>query len=159
MTNEKPRTIRESIEAYRRRIAEERFSDEKHFNNIYYPGDNEPFAMRASPSDVKEMLERSGKFRLYLNKPSHSVAYTMTCVPTNTLVVGGREDMPWYLPLKDKNWTGFTIHPRSYPPQSYIDAIDTLETILSIAEKHNVPMTTEHMGDDKKYFVTSGGKT
>ena len=55
-----------------------------------------------------------------------------------------------------EGWTGLSIHPRSETNQIYLDAIDTLDKILSIAERHNIPMVTEHKtGSRDRYFVTS----
>jgi len=153
MTNTTPKTIRESIDFYRKRIAEEGFKDDGE-NSYNYPGDNSEFFMKVDVGNLRKMLEDSGQFKLYLDKPTPSIAYSMKCTPTKTLVICGREEMKkmGYPELRDNNWGGFTIHPdgdegttnEEYRIQIHKRAIDTLEILLSIAEKHRVPMKTYH---------------
>jgi len=149
-------TIRESIDAYKRRIAEVGFSPNKCINDQNYPHDNHEFAMQANPDEIRKIFEGSGQFKLYCDKPSPLVAYSMICIPTKHLVIGGREDLRQmgYPPLLDKSWTGFTIHEHGARIENnYAGVIRCLEIILSIAEKHRVPMTTEHKEDWERHFV------
>ncbi len=156
----KIQTIRESIDTYRQRLVEGLVEDSSSTCRLY-PKDNENFALKASSEDIRKMLEDSGQFRFKLERTEPPrILYSMDCLPTNTLIIIERVDKGGiegsYFCKSSRlggDWTPMSLHPESYAPEIYIDAINTLEILLSIAEKHRVPMVTEHKDGWEKFLV------
>jgi hypothetical protein len=43
-----------------------------------------------------------------------------------------------------EGWIPISIHPNKYGNEIHASAIDTLEALLSVAEKYKIPMVTRH---------------
>ncbi len=143
-----PKTIRESLDIYRRRLAEGRIPECSEQDN--YPYDNHEFALKASHERIRSIFEESRKFKLHLENPSIGVPYSMDLIDPPALVIAwSPEEYAWvfksYQPYLGKSgWTGFTMHPKSDCPKLYLDSIQILEIILDLATSNKISMFTEH---------------
>ena len=153
-------TIRESLDTYKRRMAKEGFSGEEDYR--YYPRDNHLLAIQAGSDDIRRMFEESGQFKFKLaNKRNGVNLYSMTCLPTKTLIIAdcvdkGGPDRGCYLESKKLLgcWTPISIHPEGYGADNCKGTINTLEIILEIAEKHRVKMVTDHKDGFREHSVS-----
>ena len=118
----KIQTIRESLDAYRTRIASEGFDENSQLNQRYYPYDNHGFALKAGSDIVKKVLEESGKFKFNkeIIKPSHNLhIYSWDYLATDAVILAnctdkGGEDRNGFCDRYDldpKIWTPMTLHP------------------------------------------------
>jgi hypothetical protein len=161
-----PKTIRESIDTYREKIAREGFlgncDDQRN-----YPQDNHPLAMKSNSDYIRKILEDSGKFSFEAErKPSRHYpnyhAYVMKRKNTETLVgiycVDKKgEDFDYVLTRFElgKGWIPMQIHPATFENGSdhYIETVKTIEALLYVAEEHKIEMVTEHKSDGKRNIV------
>lgn len=167
-------TMRESIDSYRSRIASEGFFENRQENLEYYPDSNHVVTFKASSDLIKKVFEESGEFKFNQEiKDGKAYLHSFDCLKTDALVLTqcldkGGVDKGCFCEtynLDPKSWIPMTIHPYlssriqnmsadEYFPfieglgknSTYFGAIDTLEIILSVAEKYKIPMITKHIG-------------
>jgi len=152
MKNNKPQTIRESIDAYRKRMSQEGFLENSQRNQWYFPYDNHQFAMKAGSDEIKRIFEKSGKFKFTKEvTDSGCYVYNWDCLSTDTRILAdcvdkGGLDRGCYCESHNlgKGWIPMSIHPDKYGNDVYLGAIETLEALLSLAEEYKIPMVTQH---------------
>lgn len=150
------KTIRESLDEYKRRLSERGFDKNSNIDQRYYPYDNISLAMKASSESIKEMFEDYGQLGFLREIRGR---YCYDCLSTGAFIQLIRADKGGNDPTAfcerytlDQSWTPMIIHPNQAETVEsdntggrYVCAIKTLELLLSVAEKNRVPMITEHI--------------
>ncbi len=144
-----PKTIRESIEIYRKRISE------TGYNQKYAPYDNHKVGMHASPEVARDALLSSGKFQLLEYSRYARGKYQMQSSIHGTLVLVANEVTEGDYP---EGWTGLTLHPDKCKDDNsdMICLLNTLEDLLDVAESNKIAMQTEHR--DIEYLIKNGSQ-
>ena len=142
-----PKTIRESLEIYRKRLAEHNGE----YEIGYYPDDNHTFWMEADEEIVKIALIDSGKFVLMKDCPPNWGKCNLRHVQSKTKMNHQTE-----LGNAPEGLTISTLHPPypHIPNWDQIGYINTLEDLLIIAKKNKIPMGTYHINPGHRYEVT-----
>ncbi len=154
MTNEKiPKTIRESIDLYRRNLLKEVYD-----KIMPSPEDNHVFRMKGEAESIKNSLVFSGKFEiindkehiLYSEEGNHlrNPEFKTWITFAHPRVHKAEADSV------AEGWVYSTIHPEVQCGvlEQSIRVLNTIDDLLIISESGQIPMKTHYISPERQWY-------